>query len=92
MLMDAPFYRLSDEASAPVASTSLRDLVVDIATNGYIIVIHTTPGSASLVARHLDHTRPGGLLGTIAGDDTIFAAPASLKDLKTTVREIEESL
>ena len=85
-------YRLSEDQMSPISATSLRDLVVDIASNGYIIVIHTTPGSASLVARHLDQTRPGGLLGTIAGDDTIFAAPASLKDLKTTVREIEESL
>lgn len=84
-------YRLPDEVTAPVATSSLRELVTDIAHNGSIIVIHTTPGSASLVARHLDHYRPGGILGTLAGDDTIFVAPASLRDLKASIREIEES-
>ena len=85
-------YRLPDEVTAPVSTSSLRDLVTEIVHNGSTIVIHTTPGSASLVARHLDHFRPGSLLGTIAGDDTIFVAPASLKDLKATIREIEVSL
>jgi transcriptional regulator of arginine metabolism len=86
-------YRLGDEVLAPVPAVagSIAALVVEIATNGSIIVVHTTPGSASLVARHLDHYRPGGILGTLAGDDTIFVAPASLKNLKATIREIQIS-
>lgn len=84
-------YRLPEEVTAPVTTSSLRDLVTEIAHNGSIVVIHTTPGSASLVARHLDHYKPGDLLGTIAGDDTIFVAPASLRDLKATIRAIEMS-
>jgi transcriptional regulator of arginine metabolism len=86
-------YRLGDEAVAPVLASagSLASLVVEIATNGSIIVVHTTPGSASLIARHLDNHRPGGILGTLAGDDTIFVAPASLKNLKGTIREIQTS-
>lgn len=85
-------YRLAEEAALPVQTTALRDLVLDIRHNGSMIVIHTTPGSASLVARHLDQQKPGGLLGTIAGDDTIFVAPASIKDLRAAVRAIEQSL
>ena len=86
-------YRLPDDVSAPVAAaTSLRELMLEIETNGSIIVIHTTPGSASLIARHLDHTRPAGVLGTIAGDDTIFVAPKSLKEIRSTMRAIEDSL
>ena len=86
-------YRLGDEAIAPVPASlsSLAALVVDIATNGSIIVVHTTPGSASLVARHLDNHRPGGILGTLAGEDTIFVAPGSLKNVKATIREIQTS-
>lgn len=86
-------YRLGDEGVAPVPASlsSLAALVVDIATNGSIIVVHTTPGSASLVARHLDNHRPGGILGTLAGEDTIFVAPASLKNVKATIREIQTS-
>lgn len=86
-------YRLGDEAVAPVpmSAGSLANLVVEIATNGVIIVVHTTPGSASLVARHLDNHRPGGILGTLAGEDTIFVAPGSLKNVKKTIREIQIS-
>ena len=84
-------YRLSDEVAAPVPTTALRELVVEIATNEMMIVIHTTPGSASLIARHLDHYKPGGILGTLAGDDTIFVAPASVKNIRATIKAIEES-
>ena len=85
-------YRLPEEAPIPVARGSLRDLVSDIQHNPLMIVIHTSPGSASLVARHLDHIRPGGILGTIAGDDTIFVAPSHPKVLRQTVQAIEQCL
>lgn len=84
-------YRLSESGPSPATATSLADLVLDIQTNGVLVVIHTLPGSASLVARHLDQVRPGGLLGTIAGDDTIFVALSSIKDRKIAIKEIESS-
>ena len=84
-------YRMGEESVSPVTAGSLKDLVSDIRGNGSIIVIHTTPGSASLIARHLDQQRPGGILGTIAGDDTIFVAPASASEIRSTIRSIENS-
>ena len=83
-------YRMPDEISAPVPmeNSGLRNLLVDIEHNGSMIVIHTTPGSASLVARQLDHSRPQGILGTIAGDDTIFVAPANSKLIESTITAI----
>jgi transcriptional regulator of arginine metabolism len=88
-------YQLPEEfepSIAPVGAGSLGELVREIQSNGMMIVIHTTPGSASLVARHLDHFRPGGILGTLAGDDTIFVAPASMRSLRPTLKAIEQSL
>lgn len=86
-------YRLPEDVPLPPsAATGLNSLVEDIRHNGSMIVIHTSPGSASLIARHLDHHRPGNLLGTIAGDDTVFVAPTSLRNLSSTVRKIRESL
>ena len=85
-------YRLPDESLAPVTTTSLRNLVLSIRTNGSMIAIRTSPGSASLVARHIDATLPTEILGTIAGDDTIFAAPASVTKVRQTVQLIERSL
>lgn len=77
-------YRLPDVVEAAPA-TALSEMVVEIATNGSLIVIRTAVGSAPLVARHLDRTRPKGILGTLAGDDTIFVAPSS-----TAPREIKK--
>ncbi len=55
---------------------ALRGLVSSIASNGSIVVIRTHPGSAPAIARAIDLARPPEVLGTIAGDDTIFVAPA----------------
>ena len=86
-------YRLPEEGAAPVvAARRLADMLLDIEHNGSIIVMHTTPGSASLIARHLDQVRPGGILGTIAGDDTIFVAPAAGKSLKSVCEIILQSM
>jgi transcriptional regulator of arginine metabolism len=85
-------YRHAPEEIAPMSvQTAISDLVTDLTHNGSIIVVRTTPGSASLVARHLDHYKPGGILGTIAGDDTIFVAPPAVSQIGKAVREIRES-
>ena len=86
-------YRLPEEHEAPMSS-SVADLVRSIETNGSIIVIRTAVGSAPLVARHLDRISPGEILGTLAGDDTIFVAPASTgaKEIRATIRDIEATL
>lgn len=87
-------YRMPDAivAATPMPASSLADLVTDIAHNGSLIVIHTPPGSASLVARHLDGLRLESILGTLAGDDCIFVAPSSAKDIKATLKEVNEAL
>lgn len=86
-------YRLPDESiGLPVRSATLEGLVLDIAHNGATIVIHTTPGSASLVARHLDSVPEYGVLGTIAGDDTIFVAPSTVREIEKVAQKIRRSL
>lgn len=85
-------YRLPEEDAAPTMVGALMDLVRDIQANQSLVVIHTSPGSASFVARHLDRTRPAGILGTIAGDDTIFVAPSPRRQIEATIREIRQSL
>ncbi len=85
-------YRLSDETFVTGVAGGVAGLLVDIRHNGSMIVVRTTAGSASLVARHLDSTKPNGILGTLAGDDTVFVAPASAKDIRATIKEIENQL
>lgn len=88
-------YRLPEDfqqSLAPLVSGGLRDLLLDIRHNGSLIVIHTPPGSASLIAHHLDQTKPEGILGTIAGDDTIFIAPVSVRQIEQTLNNILEGM
>jgi transcriptional regulator of arginine metabolism len=54
----------------------VRGLVEAVHTNGVLVVVRTKAGAASTVARAIDDARLVGVLGTLAGDDTIFVAPA----------------
>jgi transcriptional regulator of arginine metabolism len=85
------FYQLLDsEEGVPAVQSSVSDLVTQIQHNESLIVIHTSPGSASLIARSLDHFNEGQILGTIAGDDTIFVAAMSGRSLPKLVIELKE--
>jgi transcriptional regulator of arginine metabolism len=69
----------------------LPDLVRSVDDNGTLVVIHTAPGAAHVVASALDRAKPIEILGTIAGDDAIFVAPArgvAASRLAKRVREI----
>jgi transcriptional regulator of arginine metabolism len=53
------------------------DWVVEVAHSDNIVVIRTPPGSAHVVASALDRSGLRGVLGTVAGDDTIFIVVAA---------------
>ena len=85
-------YRFAEEPETvpPQVASTLKGLVNNIQHNGSLIVIQTPPGSASLVARQLDLIKHRGILGTLAGDDTIFVAPVSVKKIRQLVKVILE--
>ena len=71
-------YCLPAEISVPTTTSPLKNLVVDIDHNQSMVVIRTSPGAAQLIARILDSIgKSEGILGSIAGDDTIFSTPAN---------------
>jgi transcriptional regulator of arginine metabolism len=85
-------YKLGDDGGEKnLMGGSVPDLILSIEHNENMIVISTTPGSASLVARHLDISKPKGILGTIAGDDTIFVVPDKVKTIQQTIQAIKDS-
>ncbi|MBI4913299.1 MAG: arginine repressor [Acidobacteria bacterium] len=54
-----------------------------------LIVLRTAPGFANALALRLDAAELPGLVGTIAGDDTVFIAvepPAGLQPMASRVR------
>ena len=50
----------------------LGDWVVEINHSGNIVVLRTPPGSAHVVGSALDRSGVDGILGTVAGDDTLI--------------------
>jgi transcriptional regulator of arginine metabolism len=69
-------YELGDGAPERTGLGALRGLVAGITANASLVVIRTHPGSAPAIARAIDLAEISEVLGTIAGDDTIFVAPA----------------
>ena len=84
-------YCLPVELGVPTAKSPLKQLVLDIEHNDVMIIIRTSPGAAQLIARLLDSlSKSDGVLGTIAGDDTIFIAPTDTKQISQTIDKLEE--
>lgn len=86
-------YRLPKEPVPPSAMSSLGNLVMNIVANEMVIILHTSPGSASLIARMLDYNQEkAGILGTVAGDDTILVLPKSIHSTEDTLKKIKSLL
>lgn len=83
-------YCLPAELGVPATSSPLKNLVSDIDYNDALVVIRTSPGAAQLIARLLDSlSKADGILGTIAGDDTIFITPTNTKEIQRTVLTVK---
>jgi len=54
----------------------LADWVVEIGRSGDLVVLRTPPGSAHVVASALDRAAVPGVVGTVAGDDTLLVVAA----------------
>lgn len=87
-------YRLPEDHRVVSANLNhdFSTLILEVVMNENMIVVHTTPGSASLVASAMDTQRKElGILGTLGGDDTIFIAPISIKKMAQTAQKIKSA-
>ena len=50
----------------------LGEWVVELAHSANLVVLRTPPGSAHVVASALDRSGLEGVVGTVAGDDTVL--------------------
>jgi transcriptional regulator of arginine metabolism len=55
----------------------LGDWAVEIGASGNLVLLRTPPGSAHVVASALDRAAFPGVLGTVAGDDTVLVVVAA---------------
>jgi transcriptional regulator of arginine metabolism len=67
-------YLITDErhAEAVALSHALDEFAESISASGNIVVVKTPPGAAHLLAAALDAAPVEGMIGTVAGDDTIL--------------------
>lgn len=86
------FYMIPDVDSEKLLtklSLSFKNFVKDLKYTNNLILIKTTPGTATGIARLIDEYDVKGILGKIAGDDTILVVseekkvPQVLRTLKS---------
>jgi transcriptional regulator of arginine metabolism len=70
----------------------VRRLAESVETNGLMVVVRTKASAASTVARAIDDARLPEVLGTLAGDDTIFVVPGSARGAVSLVKHLRQLL
>jgi len=69
----------------------LSEWVAEVESSDPMVVIRTPPGCAHVVASALDRSRVKGVVGTVAGDDTLLLvadAKVGAKRVAATLREL----
>ncbi len=89
-------YAFPSEHSITVSVARLektfQDSVLTINSSGNIVVLRTLPGTAQAVAYVLDNIRWAEIIGTVAGDDTIFIVVKPEKDVYKVVERFESMM
>lgn len=82
---------LVDDAAATRNSLSAvaAQFLTGMRTAHNLVVLRTAPGGANALAQHLDAADWPDVVGTIAGDDTIFAATEDPETALRVLRRLE---
>ncbi|KKP36039.1 MAG: Arginine repressor [candidate division TM6 bacterium GW2011_GWF2_32_72] len=64
--------------------------MLEVTHNESLIVVKTRPGLADFIGDFLDNQKDIEILGTIAGENTVFIAPKSVKNIKKVVSKINK--
>ena len=85
-----PRLREADATGEERVRLLLHDVPVEIRDAGSILVLKTLPGSAHPLAAAIDRARWPEVVGSIAGDDTVFLAFSDRGSLGRVRRRLEE--
>jgi len=86
-------YILPDELAVPRTKQAIQSVVISVKHNGMQIIVKTGIGGAPLISRMLDSMgESAGILGTLAGDDTIFIAPENVENIEQITNDIKDIL
>lgn len=79
---------------APAPLDHLRRMmgewVISVESSANLVVVRTPPGCAHVVASALDRSALDGVLGSVAGDDTILVIATELRGGSALAREFRE--
>ena len=90
-------YRLPNRQNTEVDSVQsanqvVPSSVVSIKFSGNLAVVHTLPGHASHVASDIDRAQPKGIVGTLAGDDTVLLVLAEDAQRYEVMQLVDEAV
>ena len=77
------------QVELPVAEASPFGVSAIVPAGSNIVVVRCSSGLASAAAVRIDASRVGEILGTIAGDDTIFIAVNDEHDQKLAIKKLK---
>jgi transcriptional regulator of arginine metabolism len=87
-------YQISDEphpaASDDLLRRAFKQYVIQTGVSGNILMIRTSPGNAHSIGVVLDAAQWPEVMGTIAGDDTIFVLLRSARLSNKVLKKIRE--
>jgi transcriptional regulator of arginine metabolism len=88
---DGPRYLVDGDGGA-LPLDPVRRLVDGVDHSDTLVVVRTKASAASTVARALDEAHLDDVLGTIAGDDTVFVAPRRSREGDRLARRLRTLL
>ena len=69
---------------------NFQDSIIGVRSSQCLVVIRTLPGTAQAVAYAVDYMKWPEILGTIAGDDTVFVALADQEGVQTLMNRFKD--
>ena len=77
-------------AALHALSRGLAEFLVGAEPVQQLVVLRTGPGQAQILGLALDRARLSGVVGTIAGDDTILVVARDASRARTLVRQLRQ--
>lgn len=77
-----------EQSGAQRLGQLLSDLPIDVRRSGLLLVVRAVPGTAHAIAAAVDRANWSEVLGTIAGDDTLFIACADAASLERVQKRL----
>lgn len=90
-----PVYAIPEQPHQQVARPDqlrrvLGEWVAEVKASANLVVVRTPPGSAHVVGSAIDRAGLSGVLGTVAGDDTILVVTASATGGRKVANKLSE--